>query len=165
MTSTRWLSEDEQQVWRRYLEATQRLWEQLARELDEAGDLPLAEYEVLVRLSEAPDQRIRMSELADALSHSRSRLTHTVARMQQRGLVTRVPSVDDGRGVLAAVTPRGLDALREHADVHVSGVREHLFEQMDAEEAAVVGRVLERVCTHLRDVRGTSGERRARLGG
>lgn len=165
MTSTRWLSPDEQQVWRAYLEATQRLWEQLARELDEAGDLPLAEYEVLVRLSEAPDTRMRMSELADALSHSRSRLTHTVARMQQRGLVTRRPSVDDGRGVLATVTPLGLQALREHADVHVGGVREHLFDQMDAEEAAVLGRVLGRVSAHLRDVRGPVAERRARLGG
>lgn len=165
MTTTRWLSADEQQVWRAYLETTQRLWEQLARELDDAGDLPLAEYEVLVRLSESDGGRMRMSELADALSHSRSRLTHTVARMQQRGLVTRVPSDDDGRGVLAEVTARGLEALREHADVHVGGVREHLFDQMDAEEVAVLGRVLGRVREHLREVRGTAPDRRARLDG
>ncbi len=164
MASTRWLSDDEQAVWRSYLEVTQRLWEQLTRELDDAGDLPLAEYEVLVRLSEAPSGRLRMSDLADALSHSRSRLTHTVARMQERGLVTRLRSDDDGRGVLAAVTEQGLDALREHADVHVTGVREHLFDQMTPEEVEVVGRVLDRVAGHLRDVRGVSGERRARLG-
>jgi DNA-binding MarR family transcriptional regulator len=161
---TRWLSAEEQDVWRTYLEVTQRLWEQLARELDDAGDLPLSEYEVLVRLSEAPQGRMRMSELADALSHSRSRLTHTVARMQERGLVTRQPSDDDGRGVLAAVTPAGLAALRDNADVHVTGVREHLFDQMDPEEVQVLGRVLAKVAAHLRDVRGPVPDRRARLG-
>ena len=164
MDGTRWLSEPEQAVWRAYLEATQRLWEQLARELDDAGDLPLAEYEVLVRLSEAPGRRMRMSELADALSHSRSRLTHTVARMERRGLVTRLPCDDDGRGVLAGVTDDGLASLREHADVHVTGVREHLFDQMDADEVEVLGRVLTKVAAHLRDVRGDGAQRRARLG-
>jgi len=163
VTGTRWLSEPEQAVWRAYLEATQRLWEQLGRELDDAGDLPLSEYEVLVRLSEAPGRRMRMSELADALSHSRSRLTHTVARMQGRGLVTRVPCDDDGRGVLARVTDDGLAALRDHADVHVTGVREHLFDQLDADEVAVLGRVLAKVAAHLRAVRGATGDRRARL--
>jgi DNA-binding MarR family transcriptional regulator len=164
MEETRWLSEPEQAVWRAYLEATQRLWEQLARELDEAGDLPLAEYEVLVRLSEAPGRRMRMSELADALSHSRSRLTHTVARMESRGLVTRIPCDDDGRGVLAGVTEDGLAALRDHADVHVTGVREHLFDRMEPDEVEVLGRVLTRVAAHLREVRGATGDRRARLG-
>ncbi len=154
MAATRWLSNKEQAVWRSYLETTQRLWETLDRELDEAGDVPLSEYEVLVRLSEAPGCRLRMSQLADELSHSRSRLTHTVSRMEKRGLVARSACADDGRGVLAEVTEAGLAALKAHADVHVTGVREHLFDQMDAKEVDVVGRVLARVAAHLREQSG-----------
>ncbi len=150
MAQTRWLSDDEQQVWRAYLEATQRLWDRLGRELDETGDVSLGEYEVLVRLSEAPGHMLRMSELADLLVHSRSRLTHTVARMERRDLVSRRPCTDDGRGVLCEVTGAGLAALAERAPAHVTGVREHLFDQMDAEETAVLGRVLTRVAEHLR---------------
>ncbi len=150
MAQTRWLSDSEQQVWRAYLEATQRLWERLGRELDETGDISLGEYEVLVRLSEAPDRTLRMSELADLLVHSRSRLTHTVARMERSDLVTRRPCSDDGRGVMCQVTEAGLAALAEHAPVHVAGVREHLFDQMDAEETEVLGRVLARVAEHLK---------------
>ncbi len=154
MAATRWLSNEEQAVWRSYLETTQRLWETLDRELDEAGDVPLSEYEVLVRLSEAPGRRLRMSQLADQLSHSRSRLTHTVSRMERRGLVARSACADDGRGVLAEVTGAGLAALKKQADVHVTGVREHLFDQMDAQEVDVVGRVLARVAAHLRERSG-----------
>lgn len=161
---TRWLSPEEQAVWRTYLEVTQRLWEQLARELDDAGDLPLSEYEVLVRLSEAPGGRMRMSELADALSHSRSRLTHTVQRMQQRGLVRREPAVNDGRGVLASVTDAGRRELAEHADVHVTGVREHLFDPVPPEEVEVLGRALGRVAAHLREVRAAQRPGAARPG-
>lgn len=84
--------------------------------------------------------------------------------MQRRGLVIRVPCDDDGRGVLARVTDEGLGALREHADVHVTGVREHLFDQMDVAEVEALGRVLGKVAAHLRDVRGAGGDRRARLG-
>lgn len=158
---TRWLSAEEQDVWRTYLEVTQRLWEQLARELDDAGDLPLSEYEVLVRLSEAPQGRMRMSELADALSHSRSRLTHTITRMQERGLVCREPAADDGRGVLAAVTDAGRRALAERADVHVTGVREHLFDPVPPQELEVLGRALGRVAEHLREVRRSGTPARA----
>ena len=152
-TKTRWLSQSEQRLWRAYLEGTQRLWETLSRELDQDGTLPLTEYEVLVRLSEAPDRRLRMSELADLLSHSRSRLTHTVTRMQRRGLVHREPHGTDGRGVVARATDTGLAMLEQAAPTHVTGVREHLFDQMTPDEAEVVARVLGRVTDHLRQVR------------
>lgn len=147
---TRWLTDGEQLVWRAYLEATQRLWERLDRELDEGGGVSLAEYEVLARLSESPKRSLRMSELADQVVSSRSRLTHTVTRMESRGLVSRRPSSRDGRGVVCALTGAGMDNLAERAHVHVDGVREHLFDQMDAEETEVVGRVLARVAEHLR---------------
>jgi len=165
MSPTRWLSDDEQLVWRAYLEATQRLWERLDHELDDRGGVSLAEYEVLARLSEAPDRSLRMSELADQVVSSRSRLTHTVTRMESRRLVRRRPSVRDGRGVMCELTDTGMETLAERARVHVEGVREHLFDQMDAEETEVVGRVLARVAEHLREVRSNprpSGDRVAR---
>ncbi len=153
MAPTRWLTDDEQLVWRAYLEATQRLWERLDRELDERGGVSLAEYEVLARLSEAPEQSLRMSDLADQVVHSRSRLTHTVTRMESRGLVRRRPSARDGRGVVCELTDTGMNTLAQRARVHVDGVREHLFDLMDAEETEVVGRVLARVAEHLRETR------------
>ena len=156
MAETRWLTDPQQRLWRSYLEGTQRLWEVLSRELDAHGQLSLAEYEVLVRLSESPDHGLRMSELARTLSHSRSRLTHTVSRMEGRGLVVRERHGSDGRGVVACATPGGLAALGDAAPVHVSGVREHLVDLMSPEEAEVVARVLARMTDHLRQV-GQSG--------
>lgn len=153
MSGTRWLDESEQAIWRAYLESTQLLWDRLARELDDDSELPLPEYEILARLSEAPGRSLRMSELADLLTHSRSRLTHTVTRMQGRGFVTRRPCPDDGRGVLCAITDAGQAALAAAAPVHVEGVRSHLFDQLDDEEVAVLGRALAKVGHHLRQSR------------
>lgn len=150
MSTTRWLDESEQGVWRAYLESTQLLWDRLARELDDDSELPLAEYEILVRLSEAPGRALRMSDIAAALVHSRSRLTHTVTRMERRGFVTRQPCPDDGRGVLCVITDAGHAALVAAASVHVEGVRTHLFDQLDDDEVAVLGRALTKVGQHLR---------------
>ena len=86
--STRWLTADQQKVWRTYLLGAARLNERLEADLQRAG-LDLPEYEILVTLEEAPDRRRRMSELADAVHQSRSRLTHTIARMEKSGLVVR----------------------------------------------------------------------------
>ena len=151
MDGTRWLSEGEQRVWRDYLEATQLLHARLGRDLDEsAHDLVMTEYELLVRLSEAPGWAVRMSELADGLVHSRSRLTHTAARMEARGLLRREACADDRRGVLAVMTDAGYAALAAAAPLHVAGVREHLFDQLEPEEVAVLGRAFARVSAHLR---------------
>ena len=150
MDGTRWLSQDEQRVWRDYLEATQLLHASLGRELDESEhDLVMTEYELLVRLSEAPGWAVRMSELADELVHSRSRLTHTTARMEARGLVRREACPGDRRGVLAVMTEAGHAALAAAAPLHVTGVREHLFDQLEPEEVAVLGRAFARVSEHL----------------
>ncbi|MFZ5869661.1 MAG: MarR family winged helix-turn-helix transcriptional regulator [Actinomycetota bacterium] len=147
---TRWLSEAEQQVWRAFLEANQRLWDKLARELDDESDLSLAEYEILVRLSEVEGWSLRMSELADRLVHSRSRLTHTARRMEERGLVRREACPADGRGVLCVMTDAGYAELVKAAPVHVEGVRTHLFDQLTPDEVAALGSAMRKVREHLR---------------
>lgn len=145
-----WLDEREQRVWRSYLEGTQRLWEHLGAVLDEDGDIPIQEYDVLVRLSEAPEGSLRMSELAHALVHSRSRLTHTVGRMEARGLVERCACPDDGRGVLCVVTEEGRRALQRHAPAHVASVRAALFDLLEPAEVDALGSALEKVAANLR---------------
>lgn len=137
-------------MWRAFLEGSQRLWDRLARELDEDSDLSLAEYEILVRLSEVEERQLRMSELADRLVHSRSRLTHTARRMEERGLVRREACPADGRGVLCVMTDEGYEALVKAAPVHVEGVRTHLFDQMTPEEVAAFGSAMRKVREHLR---------------
>lgn len=149
--ATRWLDEDEQRVWRAFLEGSQLLWDRLGRELaDDEGHLSMAEYELLVRLSEAPGWSLRMSELAGGLVHSRSRLTHTASRMEARGLVRRSACPEDRRGVLAVMTDAGYAVLVAAAPTHVRGVREHLFDQLAPEEVAALGRAMARVGEHLR---------------
>lgn len=107
---------------------------ELERELSQATGLSLADYEVLVNLSEADGQRLRMSELADALQWSRSRLSHQVARMQDRGLLSREECPTDARGAFAALTAGGLAAIQEAAPGHLAGVRRHLFDRLSPEQ-------------------------------
>lgn len=152
MSATRWLDEAEQHVWRRYLQATQLLQDRLGRDLLAAeGGFAMPEYELLVRLSEHPQWSARMSQLAQGLVHSRSRLTHTAARLEERGLITREACPDDGRGVLAVMTEAGHAALAAAAPAHVASVREHLFDQLDDEDVAALGRVADKIVAHLHE--------------
>lgn len=140
-TATRWLTADQQRVWRTYLMGSIQLTVRLDRDLHERHDLSLSEYEIMVRLSEAEGRRMRMSELADSLNHSRSRLTHTVARMEADGLVTRSSCPSDRRGIFAELTDAGMARLVEAAPTHVEGVRRHLIDIVSAEDLAAVERV------------------------
>jgi DNA-binding MarR family transcriptional regulator len=146
---TRWLDEDEQRSWRALLMGMTLLLDRLDDDLRQACDLSLVEYEILVRLSEREGRQMRMAQLADALAHSRSRVTHTVARMERAGLVTRGSSPEDGRGVVASMTAKGYDLLVRMADIHVSGVRAHLVDLVTEEDFAAVGRVMNAVSDHL----------------
>jgi DNA-binding MarR family transcriptional regulator len=148
-TQTRWLSAEQQRAWRAYLVGTTLLTERLDRDLREQHDLSLPEYEILVRLSEVPDRQLRMAELADSLSHSRSRVTHTVARMEAEGLILRTSCPSDRRGVIAEMTDKGFEVLREAAHTHVAGVREHLVDVADTADFAAVGRVFDSVADKL----------------
>lgn len=137
---TRWLDRDQQQAWRAYLVGTTLLMERLDRDLREKHDLSLPEYEILVRLSEAPDHRLRMAELADSVKNSRSRITHTIARMERADLVHRRQCASDGRGVFAMLTEKGQALLVEAAPSHVESVRTSLIDVVPAEDLIAVGR-------------------------
>lgn len=141
MSETRWLTEAEQQAWRAFLSGSAWLQEALNRDLEQQAGLSLNEYEILVRLSEAPQRRVRMSVLAEQLVHSRSRLTHSVARLQRRGFVDRVPCSADGRGVEAVLTDAGFDALAQAAPGHVASVREHLVDVLSGEQMQTLGEI------------------------
>lgn len=141
-----WLSHDEQQAWRTFLYGVNLLMENIstALEQDPRFDLSLDEYEILVRLSEAPGGRIRMSGLADQVVHSRSRLTHTVARLEKRGILERVRCSGDGRGREAVLTEAGAELLRQAAPVHVASVRERLLDAVGTEDLLELGRIMAR---------------------
>lgn len=145
----RWLGRDQQRTWRAFLVGSTLLMDRLDRDLRESHDLSMPEYEILVRLSEAPEHRMRMAELAGSVSHSRSRVTHTVARMERAGLVTRSACVSDGRGVEATLTEHGYEQLRQAAQTHVAGVRELLVDLAGDEDFAAMGRVFNAVTDNL----------------
>jgi DNA-binding MarR family transcriptional regulator len=146
-----WLTKDQQRSWRAFLVGTTLLMDRLDRDLREQHQLSLPEYEILVRLSEHEGNRLRMAALAASVSHSRSRVTHTVARMEAAGLVTRDPCVSDGRGVEAVLTDRGRLAIAEAAPTHVSAVRRMLVDLVDEEDFDAVGRVFDKVADNLLD--------------
>ena len=148
-TGTRWLDESQQRSWRAWILGNTLLMGRLDDDLRRTFNISLVEYEILVRLSERPGRRMRMAQLADALAHSRSRVTHTIDRMEKSGYVTRGPSPDDGRGIVATMTDSGYALLEEAAHVHVTGVREHLVDLASPEDLEAIGRVLNSVADHL----------------
>ncbi len=134
MARTRWLSASEQQAWRTYLEATTLLFDALDRQLQRDAGIPHAYYEILVRLSEADSRSMRMSELADATRSSRSRLSHAVARLEERGWLKRVDCATDKRGQVAVLTDSGFAALGAAAPGHVDAVRKHVIDRLTPEQ-------------------------------
>jgi DNA-binding MarR family transcriptional regulator len=144
-----WLDEEQQRSWRAFLVGTTLLMDRLDRDLREQHRLSLPEYEILVRLSEAEGNRLRMAMLADSVSHSRSRVTHTVSRMEAAGLVARDACLSDGRGVEAVLTDQGRETLANAAPTHVAGVRRMLVDLVDDADFQAVGRVFDAVADRL----------------
>jgi DNA-binding MarR family transcriptional regulator len=145
----RWLSKEQQAAWRAYILGTTLLLDTLDRELRHAHGLSLAEYEILVRLSESPRRTMRMAQIADEVRHSRSRVTHTVSRMEKAGLITRCAAEGDRRGVEARMTDAGHALLVKAAPTHVNGVRDHFVDLATDEQFAVLGTVMDAVSDHL----------------
>lgn len=154
---TRWLTEDEQKSWRAWLAASMLLTDRLSRDLQEQHRMPIADYEILVRLSEMPDRRMRMSDLADATLSSRSRLSHQIDRMERSGLVERQSCEDDRRGAYATLTELGWTTLVAAAPDHVASVRAHLVDQLTPEEFAALGRASQKVLAHLDSINPACG--------
>lgn len=146
----RWLTADQQRDWRAFRDATVMLLDVLGRDLEERSGLSLHEYEVMVRLSEAPGRTLRMSQLATDIAHSRSRLTHTITRMEAAGLVARVACSEDARGVNCVLTDAGWAALVAAAPEHVASVREHLVDVLTCAQLTALGDAMETVRAHLR---------------
>ncbi|CAM4200688.1 MarR family winged helix-turn-helix transcriptional regulator [Janibacter anophelis] len=138
MSGTRWLDQHEQEHWRAYLRGSRLLERALAEDLAPMN-VQLTEYELLSMLSESPGQRTRMSRLADDIIQSRSRVTHTAARLEKRGWVERCRSLDDGRGVEISLTDAGRAAIADLAAVHVESVRRHLVDALTPEQFAALG--------------------------
>lgn len=141
----RWLDVEQQRAWRAYLVGSARLNDALGRQLEADAGISLSEYEILVRLSESPGRTLRMSEVAASVVHSRSRLTHTVARMESRGLVSREACPADRRGINCVLTSEGLALLEAAAPGHVAAVRTHLVDLLSDEQLRVLGEAMARV--------------------
>ncbi|WP_157248568.1 MarR family winged helix-turn-helix transcriptional regulator [Nonomuraea typhae] len=131
---TRWLDDDEQRIWRNFLAMTQLVNERLDRQLQRDSGMPHTYYMILVALSEADDRAMRMTDLARRAQSSQSRLSHAVARLEERGWVRRTRCADDRRGNTAVLTDDGFAALAAAAHGHVEEVRQALFDALTAEQ-------------------------------
>lgn len=145
----RWLDDRQQHAWRALVLGSTLLFDRLDDDLRKQHGLSLVEYEILVRLSEAENRSLRMARLAESLAHSRSRVTHTVKRMEAAELVERTGSTEDGRGVVCRLTDRGDLVLRNVAPTHVTGVRDYLVDLVDPTDFEAVGRVMDAVADRL----------------
>jgi DNA-binding MarR family transcriptional regulator len=150
VTGVRWLDGEQQAAWRAWLEGSTLVEDALGRDLAPHG-LTLSEYDILVQLSETEGRSLRMSELAGLVLHSRSRLTHTVSRMESRGLVRREPCEEDRRGVRCTLTDDGRAALVAAAPHHVASVRRLLVDPLSREDFLALGRVMTTVAERLRE--------------
>jgi DNA-binding MarR family transcriptional regulator len=146
---TRWLSPAEQEHWRSFIAANLLLRDRLGRDLQQDSGLTFADYEILVRLSESPGHRMRMSELADLTLSSRSRLSHQIDRMQKAGYVDRQECADDRRGYFAVLTDAGHATLVEAAPKHVDSVRRRIVDVLTPEEFAEFGRLNQKLVDSL----------------
>lgn len=155
MATPRWLTPSEQRAWRAYLESQKILFDELDRQLQRDSGIPHAYFEVLVRLSEAPDRSLRMSQLADVTLSSRSRLSHAVARLEERGWVRRESCETDRRGQVATLTDEGLAVLVAAAPGHVESVRRYVIDALDAEQLEQLTTIGE---TIIRRVTETTGD-------
>ena len=141
------LTESQTRAWRAFLGASTLVSARLNHELDEAAAISMYEYEILVRLFESEAGRVRMSQLADQVSYSRSRLTHTVGRLERAGYVLRSSCPNDRRGVYAHLTQAGYEFLAQTAPIHLDGVRRHLIDRFTPSELATLTELLEKITT------------------
>ena len=143
----RWLTEEEQRAWRGLLRMTSQLNARMNRQLLQDYGVSLADYDVLVVLSETPGGRLRVFEVADALAWEQSRVSHQLARMQRRGLVAREGCASDARGAFAVFTEAGRAAIERAAPAHVETVRQLVFDGLTHDQLTA----LTEITTHVLD--------------
>jgi DNA-binding MarR family transcriptional regulator len=142
--ATAWLTNEEMTAWRTYIETYSDLIAAIEHDLAE-HDLTLGDYQVFVYLSEAPDRSMRMCDLADRLQLSPSGLTRRLDGLVKAGFVTREPSVDDRRVMLATLTPAGFAALEQAAPDHVASVRRHIFDHLDGDQVEALASIFQSI--------------------
>ena len=158
MTETRWLNNDEQETWRLFLFASRLLFGEFERDMQRGAGMPLTYYEILSVLSEAPNRALRMSELAEALQVSPSRISHAVSRLEESGYVKREPCAADRRVLFAVLTDEGYRVLEGAAPLHVESVREHLFDQLSPGQQRELRKISEALLRHLSSLGNVSDE-------
>ena len=144
-----WLDDEEQRIWRSYVHATTLLEDHLDRQLQRDAGMPHIYYGLLVGLAEAPQRRLRMTELAMKAKITRSRLSHAIARLERNGWVRREDCPDDKRGQFAVLTDPGLEMLRGAAPGHVRAVRAALFDRLTPEQQKSLGEIMQIVAEGL----------------
>ncbi|WGW11702.1 MarR family winged helix-turn-helix transcriptional regulator [Saxibacter everestensis] len=142
---TNWLSEDEEQAWRAFRRLLTALPARLGRDLANDSGLSSADYEVLSTLSEKPDHRWELKDLADKMEWSRSRLSHHASRMEHRELIEKEPDAQDARGCVLHLTRHGFKVLEAAAHHHLLSVRSRFLDHLSPDELMVLGRVSERI--------------------
>jgi len=158
MNSLPWLSDKQQRVWRHWLTVNALLPAVLHRELQADAGLSLPDFDVLVQLTESPEGRVRVTDLARSLSWEKSRASHHLTRMERRGLVRREECRDDGRGAFVVLTSDGRTAIEQAAPGHVRTVRSLVFDGLTEEEVDVLESALDKVLARL-DTRTTISPR------
>ena len=151
---TRWLTEEEQRAWRGLLRMTAQLNARANRLLLQEYGISLADYEVLVALTEAPESQLRVFEVADALAWEQSRVSHQLARMQRRGLIIREGCATDARGAFAVLTTAGRAAIERAAPAHVEQVRQLVFDELSHEQVSALTEITTRVLDRLAETAG-----------
>jgi DNA-binding MarR family transcriptional regulator len=154
MSDVRWLDEPEMRAWRGLISVHRLLFEQLGRELGAESGMSMADYEVLVQLSETPERRMRMTELAANSLSSKSRLSHQIGRMAELGWVRREACPSDRRGAFAVLTDAGYAVLERAAPGHLHSVRRHLMDKLEPEEVAALAAILPKVASPLEQALG-----------
>ena len=145
----RWLTAEEQRVWRRWMTLNAQLSATLQRELQDDAGLSMQDYEVLVHLTDSPEGRKRVTDLARLMQWERSRVSHHVTRMEGRHLVQRVECAEDGRGAFVVITPQGRTAIEQAAPCHVNTVRRLVFDALSPDELDAFATIIEKALAQL----------------
>jgi DNA-binding MarR family transcriptional regulator len=149
VTKPRWLSAAELDAWRTYLVTTHLLERRIEEQLKADAGLTHGQYEILVRLADAPERSIRMTELARQTVISKSALTYQIGQLERAGLVERTSCATDERGVLAVLTDEGVRTLERIAPAHVEVVREYLLDQLTSDDLNALAEIMAKVKTRL----------------